>query len=161
MSAVCVLTPIVIGTWPVISSAVMGAVTSLGFSGVATTLGASVVAGCQNQVQDQSSQTSVEVDVPNSNIVAESIVEGETITVQRDNVTVQVTCDDRGACKLCVSGQGTTKELKAIGEEVAGRIAQQFIYNKLVTELKKHNYEVIQEDVRDDMSINVRVRHNG
>ena len=152
MSVVCVLTPMIIGTWPIISSTVVGVAASLGFS---------TVSGRLNQTQQQSAQTSVEVSVPNSNIVAESIAQGETITIERDNVTVQVTRDDRGACRLCVSGEATSGVLKAIGEEVAGRIAQQFIYNKLVTELKKHNYEVVQEDVRDDMSINVRVRHNG
>lgn len=152
MSAVCVLTPMIIGTWPIISSTVVGVAASLGFS---------MVSGQQKQTQQQSAQTSVEVSVPNSSIVAESIAQGETITIERDNVTVQVTRDDRGACRLCVTGQATSRQLKAIGEEVAGRIAQQFIYNKLVTELKKHNYEVVQEEVRDDMSINVRVRHNG
>ena len=152
MSAVCVLTPLVIGTWPIISSTVVGVAASLGFS---------TVGGRLKQTEQQAAKTSVEVSVPNSSIVAESIVEGETITMVRDNVTVQVTRDDRGACKLCVSGQGTTRELKAVGEEVAGRIVQQFIYNKLVTELKKHNYAVVEEDMREDMSINVRVRHNG
>ena len=43
-------------------------------------------------------------------------------------------------------------------KEVAGRVVQQFAYHKLMTELKARQYNVVDESVDQDDSIQVRVR---
>jgi hypothetical protein len=58
-----------------------------------------------------------------------------------------------------VSGQGHSKaELERIGEEVAGRVVQQFAYHKLMTELKNRNYSIVEESVQEDDSIQIRIK---
>jgi len=150
MSAVCVLTPIVVGSWPMIVSAV---------SSVAACMGFNVAAGA---LSEETGETRVETEVPNSEVLAEAMEKGQSIVLDRAGVRVEVTRDERGACKLCVTGRGHSHAaLRKIGEEVAGRVVQQFAYHKLVTELKQRGYEVVEEDLLADESIQVRVRLKG
>ncbi len=148
MSAVCVLTPIVIASWPVLASAILGAATSMGFTLRAEALH-----------QERSRKRKVETEVANSEVLADAMGGGEKIVVQRDDVTVEVGRDERGACTVCVTGDKLSdRELRKIGEEVAGRIVQQFAYHKLMTELKKRNYTVVDEQVLEDESVHLRIR---
>ncbi|MHC4415673.1 MAG: hypothetical protein ACYS0G_10345 [Planctomycetota bacterium] len=151
MSTVCILTPIVIGSWPMISAAVVAAAGSMGFS----------VLGTEPVVDRASGTTRVETEVPNSQVVAEILRRGEKVRIEKDGVVIEFGVDERGACTVCVSGEGRREaELKRIGEEVAGRVVQQFAYHKLMTELKERNYSIVEESVEEDDSIQVRVRLN-
>jgi hypothetical protein len=151
MSAVCVLTPILIASWPVISSAIVSAAASLGFAVATKPKEEQVVAG-PNRVQ---------TDLANSEIVGGSIGEESKMVIEKDGVTVEFTRDARGACKLCVSGNASKKKLEQIGQQVSGKVVQQFAYHKLVTELKKRNFGIVEEKVQQDDSIRVRIRRNG
>ena len=147
MSAVCILTPIVVASWPVLASAIVGAATSMGF-----TLRAEAFH------QEKPRQRKVETEVPNSEVLADEMA-GEKVVVQRDDVTVEVGRDERGACTVCVTGdKHSDRELRKIGEDVAGRIVQQYAYHKLMTELKKRNYTVVDEQVLADESVHLRIR---
>ncbi len=149
MSTVCILTPIVIGSWPMIASAVAGAASAMGFA----------VVGSETATDESSAETTVETVVPNSEVVAEEMKPGQKIRIVREGITIEFGIDERGACTVCVSGKGQTKaDLRRIGDEVAGRVVQQFAYNKLMTELKKRNYSVLEECVQEDDSIQVRVK---
>jgi hypothetical protein len=151
MSTVCVLTAMVIGSWPMIASAVAGVASAMGFT----------VAAPEQVDERVKRHRSVETDVPNSEILEDLVERGETIRIQRDDVLVVFGRDERGACTVCVSGDRHSKrELTQIGEEIAGRLVQQFAYHKLMTELKKRRYDVVEESVQQDDSIQVRVKLN-
>jgi hypothetical protein len=150
MSTVCVLTPIVIGSWPMIAAAVAGAASSLGFS---------VVGEEESTLSTVTGTNSVETAVPNSEIIAEEMAPGQKMRIERAGVAIEFGIDERGACTVCVTGEGRTRaELSAIGEEVAGRVVQQFAYHKLMAELKDRGYGVVDESMHEDDSIQVRVR---
>lgn len=149
MSAVCVLTPVVIASWPAISAAVTAAAASMGFSLLGPTLHKEQPAG----------QRKVETTVENSEVVADDLARGGKIRIQKGDVTVELGQDQRGRCTVCVTGaRQSDRELRRIGEEVAGRIVQQFAYNKLLTELKARNFAVVGEEMLADQSVKVRVR---
>lgn len=149
MSSVSVLTPIVIASWPTIASAVVSAAGSMGFSVLASHADVPTPAGTD----------SVESEIANSEILAETLSRGEKIRIAKDGVIVDIGVDDRGRCSVCVSGKGKGKgELRRIGEEVSGRIVQQFAYHKLVTELKTRGYSIAEESLQKDQSIQMRVR---
>ena len=60
---------------------------------------------------------------------------------------------------MCVSGEGHGKAaLERIGQEVAGRIVQQFAYHKLIAELKQRHFDIVTETVEDDESIQMCVK---
>jgi len=149
MSAVIVLTPMVVCAWPAIASAIMGAAASMGFS----------LRGSALHEEKESRLRKVERDIEQSEVVADQLNPGEKIVVTRDDLTVEFGQDRRGRCTVCVSGlRHSEKELKRIGDEIAGRVVQQFAYHKLVTELKHRNYSVVEEEVLADQSVRLRIR---
>lgn len=149
MSSVCVLTPMVVGSWPAISAAVFGAAGALGFSTI----------GAEERAKAPGERRRVETEVPNSDVVSETLARGEKIRFERDGVQIEFGVDDRGRCTVCATGKGyTDAQLKKIGREVAGRVVQQFTYHKLVAELKDRGYSIDQESVEGDQSIQLRVR---
>ncbi|MBL9119857.1 MAG: hypothetical protein JNL80_08085 [Phycisphaerae bacterium] len=149
MSTVCVLTPMVIASWPAISAAVAGVAAAMGFT----------VIGPETVEERVSSTRRVETDVPHSEIVEEVMERGQSIRIQRDDVIVTFGRDERGTCTVCVTGEKHSKsQLEAIGQEIAGRLVQQFAYHKLMTELNSRHYRIVEEQVGRDESIRVRVR---
>jgi hypothetical protein len=153
MSTVCVLTPIVIGSWPAIASAVTGVAAAMGFT---------VLAPHDVQKKTTNTRKRVESTIADSEIVEEMMDRGQKMRIQRDDVIVEFGRDERGACTVCVTGEKHTKaELEQIGQEVAGRVVQQFAYHKLMTELKSRHYRIVEESVERDESIQVRVRFDG
>jgi hypothetical protein len=117
------------------------------------------VAGEKTTTDKSTARTAVETQVPNSEIVAEEMAPGQKIRIEREGIVIDFGIDERGACTVCVSGQGHSKtELERIGEEVAGRVVQQFAYHKLMTELKNRNYSIVEESVQEDDSIQIRIK---
>ncbi len=152
MGAVSILTPMLIGAWPAIATAISGVASSLGFA---------IATQSQPAARKEESSNTVETDLPNSEILEDRAGESQTMTIERDGVTIEFKRDERGGCKLCVSGKGSKADLRKIGQEVSGRVIQQFAYHKLITELKRRKCTVIEEKVQQDDSIRVRVRLNG
>ncbi len=149
MSSVCVLTPIVVASWPVIAGAIAGAASAMGFT----------VVGLSCDVPSGKGFDRVETEVPNSEVMAETLERGEKIRIVRDGITIEFGVDDRGRVSVCASGAGHSKSvLKKAGQEVAGRVVQQFAYHKLVTELKSRGYSIAEESVQSDQSIQIKVR---
>ncbi len=149
MGAILVLTPLVVSSWPAITAAVAGAATAMGFS----------VAGQTLAEPRASRKKTVETEIEHSEIVAEAMAPGQKIVIQKDDVSIAIGLDERGACTVCVTGtRQSDHELRAMGEEVAGRVVQQFAYHKLMTELKQRNYSIVEEQMLADQSIQVRVR---
>jgi len=148
VGAIIVLTPLMFTAWPAVSTAIVGAAAGMGFA---------LRAASAERVEK--TLRKVETDIENSDVVAEGMNRDERIIVQKDDVTIEFGRDARGRCTVCVIGENRTeKELKAIGEEIAGRVVQQYAYHKLVTELKRRNFSVVEEKVMQDQSIQVRVR---
>ena len=150
MGAILVLTPLVISSWPAIAAAVAGAATAMGFS---------MAGSSAEPVKKRSTKKRVETEIEDSEVVAEAMEQGQTIVIQKGDITIEFGQDARGACTVCVTGEKhSEKELKQIGQDVAGRVIQQFAYHKLMTELKSRNYSIVDEKVMQDESIQVRVR---
>ncbi|MEK6260288.1 MAG: hypothetical protein AABP62_16850 [Planctomycetota bacterium] len=151
MSTVMVIAPLVIANWSAISAAVVGAVGVLGFSTVNEAVEASRRVTGTNRA---------EIELDESEILEGTGGSGEQIVVERDDVRAIFTRDARGALKVCVEGHGHTKsELKQIGEELIGRVTQQYVYHRVVTELSSRNMAIIDEEVTEDRTVKIRVRN--
>jgi len=150
MSTVVVVTPLIIAGWPVITAAVTAAIGSMGFS-VATSV--------EPAVAKQTTKTRAEIDVEESEVL-EGAVSGNELVVERDGVRATFSRDARGALKLCMEGTGQSKaELKKIGEELLGRVTQQYVYHRVVTELRERNMAIVDEEVAADQTVKIRVRN--
>jgi len=153
MSAVIVLTPVIITAWPMIASAVVSAAAAAGFA---------LQKEEQRQKQDQGEKKdpkeSLELDVDNVDIIQESMSRDEEITVVRDGVTVTFSLDARGHFKTCVDGNVSKEELERIGQDLAGRVVQQYVYGRISSEMEAQGFATVEEDRGPDDSIRLRVR---
>src|SRR5580698_5607459 len=121
MSSCVIVTPLIIAGWPVITAAVTAAIGSLGYSVVP-------VAGIAAQATATAkTRTRAEIDVDDSEVLQETGPVGGELIVEKDGIRATFSRDVRGALKLCVEGEGRSKsELKQIGQELLGRVTQQY-----------------------------------
>jgi len=153
MSAVCILTPIVIAAWPAFSAAVVAAATSLGYQ---------VAAAAQEKpaVRKEDQTNTVQLEIEQSELVTDQLARDQRISVTREGVTVTFSRDARGRAALCVSGTGHTEEaLRAMGEELSHRVVQKYVYQKLMDEIRTRQFHVVEEEVAENNTIRLKVRH--
>lgn len=152
MSTVLVVAPIVVANWSVITAAVSAAIATTGFTAI------------QNSVTDLRSQgktkTRETIEVDNSEVLNDSFGTDESIIVQRDGITATFKRDSSGALQLCMEGEHVTKsQLRAIGEELLGRVTQQYAYHRIVSELKNRGLTIAHEEMTESESVKIRVRN--
>jgi ABC-type transporter MlaC component len=153
MSTVLVLTPVIIGGWPVICAAAAGAATALGFTLHKTAQ--EVAAG----VQVEEGVQNVEMELAESEVLAQQLVTDQRIVLTKGDIKIVVERDARGRCKVCASGKGKSKtELKQTAEEFTQKLTQCFIYDKVMRQLKNKSFQVVNEEVTQDESIRIHVR---
>ncbi|HEX4415108.1 MAG TPA: DUF1257 domain-containing protein [Lacipirellulaceae bacterium] len=152
MSTVMVITPIIIANWPAITAAVAAAVGSLGFAAVQQ--GASIEHARSNAI------TREEIEVEDSDILQGTEGTTEQMVVERDGVRAIFSRDARGALKLCMEGGGLSKaQLRKLGEDLIGRVTQQYAYHRIVTQLKERKMTIVDEQVTQDQTVKIRVRN--
>jgi hypothetical protein len=153
MSTVLVVTPLVIAGWPILTAAISGAVGSMGFA---------MAQSGRSQVRASGkTPTRAEIEVEDSEILAGTGAAGEELTVERDGVKATFSRDARGALRLCLEGHHLSKsELEALGEELIGRVTQQYAYHRVISELKERQMDVVEQTVGEDQAIHIRVRNN-
>ena len=151
MGAVCILAPIVIAGWPAFSAAIAAAASSLGYQ---------LVAEAARELKTTVKQSStVELSIERSEVVTGQLGRDQRITVTREGVTVTFSRDARGKASLCVSGQGRSAEaLRAMGEELSRAVVQQYVYQKLVDEVRARGFVIAQEETTEDRAIHLTVR---
>ena len=156
MSVVLVLTPVVIGGWPTITAAVAGAAAAMGLA-ISQRARDEVKVAAQNQLQAQ--QNVVEVEVADSEVLAENLVTDEEIVLTKGTVELRVRRDERGRCVVCASGLGhTDAELKTMAEEFAQRMTQCFVYNRVMSEVKDRGFNVVNEEQMEDETVRIHLR---
>jgi hypothetical protein len=154
MSAVCILAPVVIAGWPAFSAAVMAAATSLGYQ-VATE-----VARPSTTVAEREESGTVSLEIARSEVVTSQLGRDQRMSVTRDGVTVTFSRDARGKAALCVTGSGQDDAtLRALGEELSRAVVQQYVYQKLMDEMRSRGFVVVEQETNEDRSIRLKVRH--
>lgn len=149
MSAVVVLAPIVIASWPILASAVVAAAASAGFR---------VVRNGQPQVKKAAAKNSVDLTMENADVVADSLSPDQKVVVERNGVVVSFSRDARGSFRTCVEGDLSKEELQKIGEELSGRVIQQYVYRRLSQELGQNGFSTVSEEKAPDGAIRLHVR---
>lgn len=152
MSTVVILTPIIISSWPAITAAVAGAAAGLGLM---------VKESVKEAVEEAEVEVeqSVEVELADSEILAENLATSKEIVLTKADLKIRVGRDERGRCTVCVTGKGRSKvELKQIAENFAQKMTQCFVYNRVMSELKSKNFQVVNEEVMEDESVRIHVR---
>jgi hypothetical protein len=154
MSCVCILTPVVIAAWPAFSAAVVAAAASLGYQVAAE------VADKKGAAVDRNDSNRINLEIANSEVVTNQLGRDQRIAVTRDGVTITFSRDVRGKAALCVTGDGySNAQLQALGEELSQCVVQKYVYQKLMGEMQARGFNVVEEEVSEDRSIRLKVRH--
>jgi hypothetical protein len=155
MSAVVILTPVVISSWPAITAAVAGAAAGLGLM-VKETAKEAVEAVAETEVNVEQS---VEVELADSEVLAENLATNKEVVLTKADLQIRVGRDERGRCTVCATGKGRSKaELKQIADDFAQKMTQCFVYNRVMSEVKSRNFQVVNEEVMEDESVRIHVR---
>ncbi len=153
MSCVCILTPVVILAWPAFSAAVAAAATSLGYVAVDQ-----VFNPAEREAVIESPKR-INLEIQQSELVTGQLGRDKKISVTRDGITVTFSRDARGKAALCVEGEGHSEAaLRAAGEEMSQRVVQKYVYQKLMEEMQKRQFCVVEEELTEDNSIRMKVR---
>jgi len=154
MSCVCILTPVVIAAWPAFSAAVTAAAASLGYAVVEATLMAPTRGETGVAVP-----TRINLAIEQSELVTGQLARDQSISVERDGVVVTFSRDIRGKASLCVEGEGhSAASLRELGTELSQRVVQKYVYQRLMDEMQKRQFCVVEEETTSDHSIRLKVR---
>ena len=154
MSCVCILTPVVIAAWPAFSAAVVAAATSLGYVAVEE-----IATSARSLETATVSSARINLEIEQSELVTGQLARDQKISVTRDGVVVKFSRDARGKASLCVEGQGHSEaSLRAMGEELSKRVVQKYVYQRLMDEMQKRQFCVVEEETTADNSIRMKVR---
>jgi Protein of unknown function (DUF1257) len=153
MSAIIILTPVVIASWPAIAAAVTGAASAVGLM-----VGGIVKESVKEAVKEEAGQQ-VEVELTDSEVLAKDLACEKEIVLTKGDIELRVSRDERGRCKVCAKGKGHSKaELKQLAEQFVQKMTQCFIYNRVASELKNKGFQMVNEEVMKDETIRIHVR---
>jgi len=153
MSAIVIFAPIIITSWPMISAAVVAAVGAMGYTAVSVNQQVDV----ETEVNEDQG---IELEVDNSEVVGATLAREEALTFERDGITLKFRRDIRGALKITVKGESYSKsQLESIGSEVAQKVTQQYMYNRVISELQQNNFAIVDQEVGEDETIKIRIRN--
>jgi len=144
---------VVIAGWPAFSAAVVAAATSLGYQVVSEAKHGHTTAAPAETHR-------INLDIPNSELVTGQLGRDQRISVTRDGVTVAFSRDSRGRAALCVTGTGQSdEELRRLGEELSGCVVQQYVYQRLLEEVQRKGYTIVEEETSANRAIRLKVRN--
>jgi len=147
MSIIFLVTPVVIGGWPILSAAACAAAATMGFN---------VLQG----VQQEQCENNVELTVENSEIITERMRADEDLILAKGDIRIRIYKDARGQCAMHVMGGNgkSTQELRQEGTELINRIKQQYAYQRITQELKQKGFSIAQEAITDEGKIKISLR---
>jgi hypothetical protein len=152
MSTVVVLTPIIIANWAAISAAITAAVSTMGYASVRN------AAECKTKTDVKSK---AEIEVENSEILKGAAGTNEEIVVEKEGIRAVFSRDARGSLRVCMEGVGYSKgQLRHIGQELIDRVTQQYVYHRVVSGLKERSMTIVDEEVKQDRTVKIRVRNS-
>jgi len=160
MSTVLIIAPLVVTSWPLITAAITASVSALGYAVAAD--GVQEINACYEEYREDLKNRRIreEITLENSEILADAANRGETLTVEKENIKVTFHRDIRGTLRLTIDAIGLSKaEIHKIGDELIGRVTQQYAYNRLVTEMKERGMTIVEETVEEDDTVKIRVRN--
>lgn len=150
MSCVFIVTPIIIGGWPVITTAAAAAAASLGYRQLQAE---------QEVAARQVARGGVDVEVDNIETLSEGMRADSSVQFGDGTVTITVARDARGKTTVHVDGVGLSKaELEERGSTFLSRMIQQYAYQKVASELKAKGFGIVEEKVTETQAVRVRFR---
>jgi hypothetical protein len=152
MSVSCVIIPVVVTSWPSLLPVLLGAAGALGFKPKAQ-------AGTEVDRARARASGGAVVEVENAAVLSDEVGAGNSLTVERDGVTLRFAVDGRGRCRVHVDGPGRTKaELEEIGRQAGRKVVQMYSYHRVMAQAEELGYQLTTESVDEQGAIRIRLK---
>ncbi|OGF68181.1 MAG: hypothetical protein A2Y62_05305 [Candidatus Fischerbacteria bacterium RBG_13_37_8] len=149
MSIEFVIVPVVVAAWPAFMASAAAAAAALGFR---------CIKAKENVEEKTQAQTSVEVELQESEFLADKLKGTDSIVMQKEDITITFYVNTMKKFVMHISGENKSRqELETAGKEVYNKIKQAYAYSKVTTELKKKGFVVSQEDITPQGSIRLKL----
>ncbi len=160
MSVCFVVVPLVVGGWPFVTAAIVAAGAALGYEVAAKLEQAHEIAlDAAAEGVVAANQTSVQLVMDDSKVVSDTLLRGESFTLQNGPIQAEFYVDGRGACRVHLSGEGVSEaKLEEAGRELMDRVRQQFAYAKVMQNLEARGFQITAQQVEESGSIRIRVQ---
>ncbi|MEN6371461.1 MAG: DUF1257 domain-containing protein [Armatimonadota bacterium] len=153
-----VVAPAVVAAWPILCGAIAAASGSLGYSLVKSGQEADLETQNTGQKTKLDIHNTVDMPLKDSQIIADTMSRESQFTIQKDDVRATFYRAADGRVSVHISGDNKTdNELETIGQELIGRVTQQYTYNRVLSELKQKGFSVTSEEVANDQTIRIHV----
>ncbi len=149
MSCVFIVTPIVVANWSAVTAVISATAAHAGYRMVR-----SATEGKEEHLQE------VELELGNSEVMADRLRRGETMTLAKEGVTITLSLDARGRLKASVKGPEdvSKEELRLEGQRFLDKVTQQYAYQSVMSELKQKGFSLVDEQVDEDGRIRLKIR---
>jgi len=151
MSAIFVVVPVLTAAWPAVQAAAIAAATALGFTQKK-----------ELSRKEEKKREKVELEVEGASIIGDNLSREQELTLEKEGVVVTFYKDVRGRCGVQVCGEGLSRnQLLCLGRQISQRFIQEYVREKVIGELKKRGFQMVEERVTPDRSIRLTVRKWG
>ncbi|WP_273306309.1 hypothetical protein [Victivallis lenta] len=165
MSGVVIVAPtIAMAAWPAVATAASAVLVAMGFVAVDETVRTITkeyvnVSGGVKEKVGSGVRTEVELELSNAEEVGASIGREQQLVFVKDDIEVRFSRDVRGRMRVCVTGDSHPKaELEELGRTLAGRVIQQYVYARVVEEMKNRTgMELVEQTVDDEDNIRIKL----
>ena len=166
MSGVVIIAPtIAMAAWPAVATAASAVLVAMGSVAVDETVRTITkeyvnVSGGVKEKVGSGVRTEVELELSNAEEVGASIGREQQLVFVKDDIEVRFSRDVRGRMRVCVTGDSHPKaELEELGRTLAGRVIQQYVYARVVEEMKNRTgMELVEQTVDDEDNIRIKLR---
>jgi hypothetical protein len=156
MSISFLVIPVVAGGLPIISAAIIAGGAALGYAAVRR-LEEDVLSDSAHGLM--AGPRSVTMTMPESQVVTDALLRGETFELRKDDIMATFRIDGRGACQVHVEGAYLSEaELTAAGTQLMDKVRQQFAYAKVMAELDQRGFSLVDQHVEENQAIRISVR---
>lgn len=154
MSGVIVIMPIVAAAaWPAVVTAASTVMLAMGFAAINNEMQVQQELGVITELNK------VELKLSNSEEVGQSVGRDQSLEFERDGLKVKFTRDVRGRLTVCVEGDLPKAELEELGYEYAGKVIQQFAYDRIIASMgQKSGVSLVEQSVDEDETIRIKLR---
>lgn len=157
---IIVLTPVLGWSWPALVPILLTAAGVAGFKAVFD----SRQGGEMNEALRLKMMTETSVRIPIDGTIAEAIFDevrrGDALVLEKDGVMLQIVKDERGRLRVTAIGPETMNraEITRVANAFLGEVAQLFAVNRVGEELRRLNFDVVEESVNENQEIVMKVR---
>ncbi|MGC8740744.1 MAG: DUF1257 domain-containing protein [Candidatus Sumerlaeaceae bacterium] len=160
MGAIFVLTPTVGWAFPLLWPILMSTAGALGYKLYTSSADDAPLRGRLTAQMKKLRTVRLALDELVAGVVAEEVGREQVLRFVRDDVTLVFKRDARSkfSIEVIAPDTRTVTELRAIGEQFAYQLIQQFAYNRVITEMERRGANVVSEHRDEQGNIVIELR---